>query len=213
MPGVKDCVVYIQEAFSEFYHTGSVFPTSRWAAMAMTRPLRGEHAPMHILEAGPGTGVVTERILKTMSDRDSLVICEINPKFMQVLKEKLSTNPDFIRHKSRVSFFEGPVQNLPERKLFDMIVCSLPFLNFELSIVEDIFAKFTRMSTPATVMTYYEYIGLRDIGMQLSLPERRKRLQKLNEFFDSLHEKRRLAQEKVWLNILPINIYTMRVAA
>jgi phospholipid N-methyltransferase len=210
---VKDCLAYLRESFKGFYHTGSVFPTSRWAAAAMTKPLHQPRKAQRILEAGPGTGCITVKILKEMTPEDTLTICEINSAFMKLLKERLSTDPNFIRHKDRITFFEGPIQDLPEGGLFDVIVCALPFLNFDLKTVKEIFAKFRRMSTKDTVMTYYEYIGLRDLGKHIPIKDRQARLNQLDSFFSGMHEEHRLGREKVWLNILPINIYTMSVAA
>ena len=175
----------------------------------MLRQISGPRKPMRILEVGAGTGAVTTRILEKMIDGDVLVICELNPRFMELLKEKLELDPNYQRHKARVEFFQGYVQDLSEEKPFDTLVCALPFLNFDLSTVKDIFSKFKRLSHEGTLMTYYEYIGLRKLGKVAAVP----RIEEIDGFFRALHAKQRLGLEKVWLNVLPINIYTVRLAA
>ncbi|MBX7136590.1 MAG: methyltransferase domain-containing protein [Oligoflexia bacterium] len=211
---IKDNLVFLREFITEFKSTGTFFPSSKWAAKALAKPvLAKEREPLNILEAGPGSGPVTVHILKHMDDRDSLTVCEINPRFMKALKEKLSKNADYQRHKERVTFFEGAVQDLPEERTFDAIICAIPFLNLERPMVEEIFEKLRRLSNDKTLMTYFEYIGLRNIGLLASLPERKRRIQELDLFLKKMLNEHRIARERVWLNVLPIDIYTLQLAA
>jgi phospholipid N-methyltransferase len=208
---IKDNVVFLREFLKEFQTTGTMFPSSPWAAKALTNPLRGKQRPQRIVELGPGTGPVTVKILSDMRDGDTLTLCEINPRFMAVLKENLKDNPDYTRHRERITFFQGPVQDLPETVQYDVIVCAIPFLNLDLSVVKDIFAKLERISTKDAVMTYYEYIGLRTIGKVVAAPERKRRLKELDGFFKSMQSEKQVERERVWLNLLPINIYTLEI--
>ncbi len=208
---LKDHVVYVKEFLKEFQTTGTCFPSSKWAAQSLTCPLRGPRAPQRILELGPGTGVVTVRILQDMIPGDRLTICEINPRFMQALKENLKKNPDFQRHAKNVTFFEGPAQEIPEDGSYETIVCALPFLNFDLDTVQAIFNKLARISTNTTKMTYYEYIGLRSLGKVVAASDRKKRLRQLDVFFDAVYKRHHMQRERVWLNFLPINIYTLHL--
>lgn len=209
---IKDHVVYFTEFLKEFQNTGTCFPSSKFAARALTNPLRATRAPQRILELGPGTGVVTVKILEDMIPGDRLTICEINPRFMQQLKKNLETNPDFQCHKNNISFFEGPAQEIPEDGCYDLIVCALPFLNFDLATVEEIFSKLERISTSHTKMTYYEYIGLRSIGKVIAPEERKENLRKLDKFFAGIYKRHNMQRERVWLNLLPINIYTLHLS-
>lgn len=167
---------------------------------------------MDVLELGPGTGSVTVEILKALGDSDSLTICEINPRFMRALKERLCDNPDFIRHSARISFFEGPVQELPENSRYDVIVCALPFLNFDVATVREIFQKIEGVSKPNAVLTYYEYIGIRSASLAVSLPKRKERIRELDIFFHSIAGAHPMERKKVWLNLLPIYVYTLTLA-
>ena len=210
---IKENLLFIREFLLEFKTTGACLPTSRWAAQALIAPLKAENRqPKQILELGPGTGSVTIPIVEAMQPGDSLTICEINPRFMKALKDKLAENPSFIRIQDQVHFFEGPAQDLPETIRFDIVVCALPFLNFDLGTVQEIFAKLRKISSPDTLMTYYEYMGLRKVGQTVSHPDRRKRLSEVSTYMDS-QLARKLHRERIWLNVLPINIYTIRPAA
>lgn len=211
---IKDNIIFLREFFTDFQATGTFFPSSKWAADALAAPIRHSRGhPLNILEVGPGSGPVTVQLLKYMSDEDTFTICEINPRFMLALKKKLSRNADYLRHKERIFFFEGPVQNLPEDRQYDAIICAIPFLNFEVETVREIFEKFARISNEQTQMTYFEYIGLRSLGLVVSLPERRKRLLEIDQFFKQFFSSREINRTRVWLNVLPINIYKFATAA
>lgn len=209
MDMLKDNLVFLRETIQQFHNTGAICSTSRWAAEAMTDPIRHRGLPQRILELGPGTGSVTMKILEDMMDGDTLAICEINPRFMSALKKKLETNEHFLRHKDHITFFECPAQDLPENACYDVIICSLPFLNFDLKTVKEIFRKLKSISTEKTVMTYYQYMGIRSLSRVVSAPERKKRMSDLDTFFDNVHQKYSTARKRVWLNLLPINIYTV----
>lgn len=205
---------FLHESCLEFQLTGTIFPTSKWAAKAMTDPLRNEARGnrRNILELGPGTGPVTVKILADMNDEDTLTICEINPRFMAILQTILNENSDYRRHKERVRFFCCAAQELPEDATYDVIVCSLPFLNFDLKTVRQIFNKLVKLSHEKTLMTNYEYIGLRGIGKLMSPRKRRRRIYQVDRFFRRFAPNP-LKRTKVWLNVLPINIYTRKLAA
>jgi 16S rRNA A1518/A1519 N6-dimethyltransferase RsmA/KsgA/DIM1 with predicted DNA glycosylase/AP lyase activity len=143
---------------------------------------------------------------------DKLTICEINPRFMSMLKSRLDKNPSFTLREGDVSFFEGPAQELPiPEEPYDMIVCALPFTNFSMETVLEIFTRLHQISHDQTVMTYYEYIGLRRVGKLMSQGEKRSRLLEIDRFFDGKHSQDLISHELVWLNILPIHVHTLRV--
>ena len=210
---IKDNLVFLREFVKEFQTTGSVFPTSRWAAKALTSPMMRIRSPQHILEHGPGTGSVTVKILKRMNDGDKLTICEINPRFMASLQKKLAKNEDYLRHRDRIDFFLGPMQELPEVAKYDVIVCAIPFLNFDRDTVREMFTKLKKLVKDNTIMTYYEYIGLRAIGKSVAPPITKRRMRELDSFFGEISKSHGMRRERVWLNVLPINIYTLKFAA
>ena len=211
---IKDNFIFLKEFVTEFHNTGSCFPTSKKAASELTAPLREQRSPKRILELGPGTGSVTFPIIEAMIPGDTLSICEINPRFMRELKAKLEKDANYQKFKDSIEFFEGAIQDFPEsNQKFDVIVCSLPFLNFDCNTVEEIFSKLTRLSIPNAIMTYYQYIGLRSIGKTIGKREKKERMSQLDSFFDSATEKHRARRKRVWLNVLPINVYTLELAA
>lgn len=211
---LKENLVFLREFLLEFKTTGACFPTSKWAAHALITPLREPtRAPKRILELGPGTGSVTIPILRELRPGDSLTICEINPRFMKLLKETLEEEPTFDRCRNQVEFFLGAAQDLPSSDPYDVIVCALPFLNFDLETVQAIFAKLRQVSTADTLMTYYEYIGARQFNQTLGAPSRKDRVSRVNGFLRDSGAVQNVDCRKVWRNLFPISIYTVKPAA
>jgi phosphatidylethanolamine/phosphatidyl-N-methylethanolamine N-methyltransferase len=211
---IKKQLFFLREFIQEFHSTGSAFPTTKWAAQALSGPLEGQRRPKRILELGPGTGSVTFPILTKMIPGDHLSICEINPRFMSELQVKMANEPLYHKFKENISFFTGAIQDFPESEdKFDVIVCSLPFLNFDLATVEEIFAKLQKLSSEQTVMTYYQYIGLRSFGKAFGSKEGKQRMNQLDEYFDQAIVKHNAKRKRIWLNVLPINVYTLEMAA
>jgi phospholipid N-methyltransferase len=97
--------------------------------------------------------------------------------------------------------------------MYDIIVCALPFVNFDLETVQSIFRKLREISSPNTLMTYYEYIGVRKFNETVGAPERRDRVAQVHEYLKDSGYISYLKRERVWLNLFPINIYTVRPAA
>ncbi len=211
---IKDQLVFFREFAQEFESTGSICPTSRWAANALAEPIAGQtREPRRVLEVGPGTGSVTDKILECMIEGDHLSICEINPRLMKMLRKKLEKDPNFQKFRANIDFHECPVQEIQVDKPFDVIICALPFLNFELGTVEQIFDKFRNISHDSTLMTYYEYMGIRSLSSFISSRARRERMKQLSSFFEEIHLESGLKRTRVWFNFLPINVYTLKVAA
>ena len=211
---IKENLVFLREFLLEFKTTGACFPTSRWAAKALIAPMRTPgRAPKKILELGPGTGSVTLPIIKELQEGDTLTVCEINPRFMKALKEKLESDAAYRRCRAQVFFFEGAAQNLPTDTRYDVIVCALPFVNFDLDTVKAIFNRLREISTPETLMTYYEYIGMRTFNDALAPADRVARINQVNEYLKESNSLNYLTKERIWLNLLPVNIYTVKPAA
>ena len=196
--------------FEEFKNTGSAFNSSKWAARALTTPMLERSEPVNIIEVGAGTGPVTAEIIKRMQPRDHLTIVEINPKFMSVLKEHITQLPEFAQHADRITFFEGPIQEVPQNMSYDLIVCALPFLNFDRPLTEEIFLKLNSLASPDAIMTHYEYMGLRRLGSAIS-KTRAKRAKDLDLFFREIGHTRLVNRKNVWMNLTPIYIYTLKL--
>ncbi len=74
---------FFRQFRTQFQTTGSIVPSSRHLARAMTRQIAAPRGPARILEVGPGTGAVTRRILKLLQKDDRLDLVELNESFAE----------------------------------------------------------------------------------------------------------------------------------
>lgn len=162
-----------------------MLPSSRYLANEMVRPISevvrqsGSNRPYRILEVGPGTGPFTKKILKLMPVSDELVICEINSRLMERLKLSLSSLDVYQAKQQQINFFEGSVLDLPTDLInegFDLIVSSLPFHNFDPSLVEHFLEFFSEILTPTGTITFFHYVGLRHLSELSPNKELRERV-------------------------------------
>lgn len=211
---LKENLVFLREFLLEFKTTGACFPTSKWAAQALITPLRDPtRGPKRILELGPGTGSVTLPIIRELRAGDTLTICEINPRFMKALRDTLEREEVFRDRREQVRFVLGAAQDIPVEEPYDLIVCALPFLNFDLETVQSIFSRLRQVSTPNTLMTYYEYIGACKVSQSIGVQRNKDRVSQVNGFLRESGVVHNVDKTQVWRNLFPINIYTVKPAA
>ena len=200
-------LVFAREFFREFETTGTPFQTSHRAAFALTEPLRERSRPLEILELGAGLGAVTKQILKDMKPQDRLTVCEINPRLLAVLRLELAGRSDFIRNSGRIRFMDCAAQHLPEDRKYDLVVCALPFLNFDLDTIRSIFSKLTSLSRPDTIMTSYEYIGFRSLNKIVSRVTGLGSIHEVDDFLSEIFKTGQGQTKDVWKHLLPIHIH------
>lgn len=173
-------LTFLRELPKSFSQIGAMLPSSPALGRAMVRPIREAHRPLNILEVGPGTGPFTKQILKLMRSEDRFTICEINGRFLSLLRRNLSRNEHFRRNRDRITFFHGPVQELPGsaafRGQFDIIVSSLPFSNFAPETVDEILSLFRTMLAEEGSLSFIEYLAVRKVTALFSTRRSRERL-------------------------------------
>ena len=73
--------VFFRESLKSLSVTASLFPSSRFLASALLRPIDFERAQV-IVELGMGTGAITTEILRRMAPGSILFAIEVNPAFI-----------------------------------------------------------------------------------------------------------------------------------
>ena len=88
--------IFFREFLHNFHTTGAILPSGRSLSAALTRFVREPSAAARrILEVGPGTGAVTRRIVAGMGPRDSLDLVELNDSFVERLRHRFESEPEF----------------------------------------------------------------------------------------------------------------------
>lgn len=206
----NEYLTFLKELPKSFSQIGAMVPSSPALARLMVRPIKEAYGPLNILEVGPGTGPFTRRIIRLMGPQDKFTICEINSRFLALLKDKLERLPEYKRNQKQISFFEGPVQDLGRnftQPRFDVIISSLPFSNFSPELVADILDLYRRLLKPDGTLSFFEYVGLRKISAAFSKRDVRDRLEKvdcvINNWFEQIEADHGVVEKEVSLLNLP----------
>src|SRR5437867_2526812 len=127
-----ECQQFYRQFREQYHTTGSILPSSRALARAMTRPMRQSRGPRRILEVGPGTGAITAAIVRLLRPGDQFDIVEINADFVAYLGQRFAEEPDFRRQRSRSRIMHCPLQEVPGEAVYDFMISGLPLNNFSL---------------------------------------------------------------------------------
>jgi len=128
---------------------GSVLPSGPELAGLMIKPIDFKKAK-HIVELGPGTGIITEQILKHMRKDATLTVIEINKKFC----EHLNKNKD-----PRLKIIEGDASKLTTHvSTADYVVSGLPLANFSKEATIAILEEIKKIKKYAYIQYHYSPI-------------------------------------------------------
>ncbi len=203
MPYWADCQQFYRQFREQYQTTGSILPSSRALARALTRPARRLQGPRRLAEVGPGTGAVTAELVRQLRPGDQLDIVEINPAFAAHLQRRFEAEPEFRRCKDQCRIVNAPVQEVEGEGIYDALISGIPLNNFELALVEDIFRSYARLLKPAGTLSYFEYVAIRALKMPfVSVPER-MRLTRLTAYLETKLQEHQVGEEIVMMNVPP----------
>lgn len=186
---------------------GSVTPSSKRLARAVTAEIQNRNGSCRILEAGAGTGVITQEILKHLRDDDSLDIYELNSRFVLHLEQKVLNNG----HRGHVQLFHEDVLTVPVDRKYHHVVCGIPVNNMPVEQVRSLFDVFFDRLVPGGCVSFYQYIGSRPLQAMIVGRTGRRRLKEVGRYMRSLlreHEYRRTA---VIRNVPPAFAHHLRL--
>ena len=198
-----ECREFFSQFRTQYFTTGSILPSSRALGRALVSAARKAASPRRILEVGPGTGAVTAEILRVLRPGDRLDIVEINPHFVQLLERRFREEPAFARHRDQVRLLHRPLQQVPGEAVYDFMISGLPLNNFPVALVREIFAGYERLLKPEGVLSYFEYLGIRNLKMLLVSKKERRRLHVLTRMLERRIRTYQIGEERVFFNVPP----------
>jgi len=187
-------------------------PSSRFLARALTDPLNRRHEPARILEVGPGTGAVTQRIVQLMGPRDRLDLVEINESFAEHLQSRFRDDDEFSRVAEQSDVHNCALQEFRSAEPYDLIISGLPLNNFPIDLVREIFDSYFRLLAPDGVLSYFEYMYVRPIRKVVGKPEGRRRMRELDDILDGYLRQHRFDRTWVFCNVPPAWVQYLRHA-
>lgn len=201
---------FYSEFRQRYYTTGSIIPSSRFLASAITKPLAKREGPRRVLEIGPGTGAFTQKIVRLLRPDDHFDIVEINPTFAAVIREQFETTPSYQAVSEISTVHETPLQEFQYDAPYDIIISGLPTTNFDVPLVQEIFETFVELLAPGGELSYFEYMYLRQMRKYIDKKANRDRLREMDQVIAPYHKKMCFDRSWVWMNLSPAWVHHLR---
>lgn len=151
---LTDSTVFLREWIANPQRIGSVAPSSPQLGAAMARWLP-HNRDAYVLELGPGTGAVTDALLKHGLREDRLIAIERNPKMAQRLHKKFPRariiTGDAWQLDELLRHGDQPVASV------GAVISSLPLLNFPPEQAEILAHKIRSVLLPKGHWVQYSY--------------------------------------------------------
>ena len=181
-----DEVQFIRSWIEKPLSTGAVMPSSRVLARAMARYV-DPRVDGPVIELGPGTGPVTEALVKQGVDPARLILAEFNPDFCRLLRTRYPA----------ATVVQGDAYRL--RRLLETyvyepaaaIVSGLPLVTKPLYTRLRLISDAMTLLAPGTPFVQFTYAMLPPIPKELS-------------------GMRAEASELIWMNLPPARVWVYR---
>lgn len=209
----SECGTFWRESRRHFRSTGALLPSSRFLAKALASPLADARPPFRILEVGPGTGSVTRAILRQLKPGDKLDCVELNQHFVERLRLSLQHDPRYVPFRDRVRVIHSPVEELPGEAIYDHIISGLPLNNFPVPVVREVFEAFGRLLKPGGILSYFEYVLIRQLKTPFSSKAERRRLYRVGRLVGKYIRAYQIRRQQVLMNVPPAIVRHLRLTA
>jgi phosphatidylethanolamine/phosphatidyl-N-methylethanolamine N-methyltransferase len=156
---LSDSTVFLREWLANPQRTGAVAPSSPQLGAAMARWLP-RNPESYVLELGPGTGAVTDALLKYGLREDRLLAIEKNPTLAKILRKRFLEaniiNGDAWDLDKLLSELPRPVESV------GAVISSLPLLNFPKAEADSLAEKIRAILEPRGRWVQYSYQIIKD---------------------------------------------------
>ena len=210
MGKLGEYAVFLREARKTFKTTGAILPSSKFLAQKAVEILDGLPPNARILEAGPGTGAITQFMLPKLRPGDKLTLAEIHDGFCDELRRRLDVDPLWKIYRDQVEVFHGAIQDLPADLKFHAIVCGIPFNSFSPEMVDEMFGKLIEHLLPGAKMSNFEYLGIRKVSVPFIKPSERARMKAVAKVLKKYVDTYRIKDHRIAFNIPPAVVHHYR---
>jgi len=209
---LKSQIAFFRQFRKRFETTGAIAPSSRFLARSMVGFLsaRDPEVPVRVLEIGPGTGPVTNEIVRTLRPGDVFHLVELNDEFVAFLKSRFSTESTWQAVQPQSTIYQQPVQDFETTEPYDFVISGLPLNNFPADLVSRICQAYLRLLKPGGVLSYFEYMYVRPIRRRVTFGSDRQRIRSIDDTLRTLCERYRIRRDSIWINVPPAWVQHLR---
>ncbi len=206
-----ECETFFREFRRHSRDTGSLLPSSKFLARALAGELRKPRSPGRILEVGPGTGSVTAQILRHMLPDDRLDAVELNGHFVALLQRRFDLDPLFRFRRAQARVIHSAVEDVEGEAVYDYIVSGLPLNSFPVAQVREVFQAYSRLLKPNGVLTYFEYVLIRQLQTPFVNRRERRRLYRVGRIVSRYIRAYQVRRERIFMNVPPAVVRHLRL--
>ncbi len=205
MSRLHESISFLKRFLASPQQIGALAPSSAGLARALVKPLSEHDRPVNILELGAGTGAVTRHIAPLVGPEDRLDICEADPALAAHLQSSCLDEGPLQDHyrQGRVRLFGQYLQSVEGLLKYDFIISGLPLNAFQLRDIKSILDTLKCQAKADCVLSYFEYIGLRDLKSAIGLGAARKKAQYRSAYLEREIGRHQFERRSVLWNFPP----------
>jgi phospholipid N-methyltransferase len=154
LPSRRDqLTVFAKNFFMHPVMLGSVIPSSSFLIRRLLKPVDWNRASV-IVEYGPGVGTITQEILRRMRPDAVLIVFELNPEFVEFLRQ---TIPD-----PRLKIVHGSAAEISrvlgeESSRADYVISGIPFSTLKDGVRRSILTSTREILQPDGALLVYQF--------------------------------------------------------
>ncbi len=148
---MSEKLLFFKNFFKNPLQNASVIPSSKASSRAMLKGIDFDKVAV-VVELGPGNGVFTKQILKQVKLGTKIIVFEIEPTYLELLKNKFGNQILLVNKGAHL--VEDTLKELGIDKV-DVLISGLPFLKGEIKQkTDDTILSLTQQGTIYRFFTY-----------------------------------------------------------
>lgn len=218
--------LFFREFRQRFHDTGAILPSGRALAKALASAAAPSRRPndsssttstseaggRRILEIGPGTGPVTDFLVRLLGPNDRLELVEINERFVEMLERRFEIEDAWKSARQQVRIRNQSIEDVAEPTGYDVVISSLPLNNFSAEFVRGVLEKYVELSATNGRVTFFEYIAVRPLRRIISGAAERQRLSEIGSAIASFRQRGPARRTAIWANVPPAWVHDVEIS-